>query len=74
MATDTKDIVKDALKLSPLERANLVDHLLSSLDQPDKNIDNLWRIEVEDRIKAYKSGKIKFVTLDEVLSRCGLDN
>ena len=34
MTTDTKGIVKDALKLSHLERANLVDYLLSSLDQP----------------------------------------
>ena len=69
MTTNTKGIVKDVLKLSPLERANLVDHLLSSLDQPDENIDNLWRIEVEDRIKAYKSGKIKSVVLEEVLSK-----
>ena len=69
MTTKTKGIVKDILKLSPLERANLVDHLLSSLDQPDENIDNLWRIEVEDRIKAYKSGKIKSVALEEVISK-----
>ena len=64
MTTDVKGIAKDALKLSPLERANLVDYLLSSLDQPDENIDNLWRIEVEDRIKAYQSGKIKSVALE----------
>ena len=69
MTTDTKGILKDALELSPMERANLVDHLLSTLDQPDEHIDNLWRKEVEDRIKAYQTGTIKSVTLEEVLSK-----
>jgi hypothetical protein len=40
MATDTQQILKDALKLPSKERANLVDDLLSSLDQPDEQIDN----------------------------------
>lgn len=69
MATDTKQILKGALGLPSIERASLVDHLLSSLDQPDEQIDNLWRKEVEDRINAYQAGKIKSVTLEEVLSK-----
>jgi len=69
MSTDTKKILKNALELPSAERANLVDHLLSSLDQPDEHINSLWRKEVEDRIKAYQSGKIRSVTLKEVLSK-----
>jgi len=69
MATDTQQILKDALELSSKERANLVDYLLSSLDQPDEQIDNLWRKEVEDRINAYRTGKIRSFTLEEVLSK-----
>lgn len=69
MTTDTNGILKDALELPLIERANFVDHLLSSLDQPDEHIDNLCRKEVEDRIKAYQSGKIKSVILEEVLSK-----
>jgi putative addiction module component (TIGR02574 family) len=69
MTTDTEKIFKTALELPTLERANLVDKLLSSLDQPDEQIDNLWRKEVEDRIRAYQAGKIKAITIQEVLSK-----
>ena len=69
MATDTKQVLKEALELPSVERATLVDQLLSSLDKPDEHIDALWRKEVEDRINAYHSGKIKSVTLEEVLSK-----
>lgn len=51
------------------ERAILVDDLLASLDQPDEGIDGLWRKEVDDRINAYQSGKIRAFTLEEVLSK-----
>lgn len=69
MATNTQKVFKNALELPTLERANLVDRLLSSLDQPNEEIDNLWRKEVEDRVKAYKAGKIKSVSLKEALSK-----
>ncbi len=69
MATDTKQVLKEALELPSVERATLVDQLLSSLDKPDEHIDALWRKEVENRINAYHSGKIKSVTLEEVLSK-----
>ncbi len=69
MTIHTKHILKDALGLPYIERAKIVDYLLSSIDRPNERIDNLWRKEVEDRIKAYQSGKIKSVTLKEVLSK-----
>ena len=70
MPTDTKQILKEALELPAIERASLADHLLSSLDQPDEHIDALWRKEVEDRINAYHAGKMRAVSLEEVLSKC----
>lgn len=69
MAPNTQQILKEALELPTIERASLADHLLSSLDQPDEHIDALWRKEVEDRISAYQSGKIRAVSLKEVLSK-----
>lgn len=69
MAVKSQQILKDALTLPLTERASLVDDLLASFDQPDKQIDSLWRKEVEDRIAAYQAGKIRAVTLDEVLSK-----
>lgn len=69
MVPNTQQILKEALELPTIERASLADHLLSSLDQPDEHIDTLWRKEVEDRISAYQSGKIRAVSLKEVLSK-----
>jgi putative addiction module component (TIGR02574 family) len=64
-----KNILKEALNLKPSEKAELVDKLLSSLDKPEKEIDELWAKEAEDRIDAYDRGEIKAVTLQEVLEK-----
>ncbi len=69
MAEKPQEILKEALTLPSKERATLVDDLLASLDQPDDEIDNLWRKEVDDRIAAYQTGKMRAVTLNEVLSK-----
>ena len=63
------EILKDALNLRPAEKAELIDKLLSSLDNPDKEIDALWAKEAEARIEAYDQGKIKAITLKEVLEK-----
>jgi len=69
MKNDIDNVYKDALELSALERANLVDRLLSSLDNPDKSIDIIWKKEVGDRMNAYKSGKMECVSVEEVLAK-----
>ena len=69
MATNTEQILKKALELSSIDRANLVDKLLSSLDQPDKAIDEIWRREIENRIAAYKAGSAETVSIEEVLAK-----
>ena len=63
------EIMKDALNLVPAEKAELIDKLLSSLDNPDKELDELWTKEAENRIEAYDQGKIKALTLKEVLEK-----
>ena len=69
MSTKTKDILNQALRLPPVEKAHLVDCLLASLDKPDQAIDNLWREEVEKRVEAYQAGKILSVSLQQALSK-----
>ena len=69
MSTDTKEILDRALALPDMDKAHIVDELLSSLDPPDEEIDTLWRKEVEDRISAHHAGALKSVSLDEVLSK-----
>ena len=67
--TAPSEILKEALNLKAAEKAELIDKLLSSLDSPDKGIDKLWAKEAESRIDAYEQGKIKTVTLKEVLEK-----
>jgi putative addiction module component (TIGR02574 family) len=69
MSTDTQDLLDRAMDLPAEEKARLVDELLTSLHQPDEAIEALWQVEIEDRIKAYKTGALKSVSLEEVLSK-----
>ena len=67
--TSTDIIFAEASALSPFEKAQLIDKLISSLDKPDKEIDKLWEKEAEDRIDAYDQGKLKAVSLEKVLQK-----
>ncbi len=67
--TSTDNVFKEALNLRPFEKAQLIDKLLSILDKPDKEIDELWAREAEDRIDAYDQGKIKAISLEKVLQK-----
>ena len=69
MSVETQEILDRALKLSAIEKARLVDELLSSLDKPDEAIDALWRQEVEDRIRAFNTGHLRAVSLEQVLAK-----
>ena len=65
----TDNIFKEILTLRPSEKAQLIDKLISTLDKPDKEIDELWAKEAEDRIDAYDQGKLKAVSLEKVLQK-----
>jgi putative addiction module component (TIGR02574 family) len=69
MSVETREIIDRALELSVEEKARIVDELLSSMNEPDEAVDALWRKEVEDRIAAYNSGKLRSVSLEEVLAK-----
>jgi len=64
-----KNILKEVLTLKPSQKAELIDKLLSSLDTPDRGIDELWANEAEDRIDAFDKGKIKAIPLEKVLEK-----
>ena len=66
MSEATKTLSVEARKLSPVERIDLVDDILASLDP---NIDRLWTAEAEERLVAYRRGEIRAVPLREVLAK-----
>lgn len=64
-----KKILEEALSLDPIERVELIDELLESLDKPDREIDALWSAEAESRLEAFKNQKLNAVSLDQVLEK-----
>ena len=63
----TKEIEKQSLKLSPVDKIHLVEKLLSSLDKPDPEIERTWIKESEARFAAYEKGELKTIPLEKVL-------
>jgi len=69
MKQKVEGVLKEAMKLPAIERAGLVDRLISSLDIPDKTIDTVWHREIGKRMSAYEAGKIETVSVEEVIAK-----
>ena len=70
MTTATQSILKQALNLNPVERAELIEELFHSFDKVhDDKIDRLWANESEARIDAYEAGKINSDSAKAVFER-----
>jgi putative addiction module component (TIGR02574 family) len=65
----SRNILDQALKLEPADRFLIIEGLLNSLDEPDKTIEEIWAIEAEKRLKAFKEGKLKTVSYEDVFGR-----
>jgi putative addiction module component (TIGR02574 family) len=64
-----EDVLKQALKLDPAKRFELVEGILHSLDQPDPAIDAVWIDEAEHRLAAYRAGKAKAIPIEDVVGK-----
>jgi putative addiction module component (TIGR02574 family) len=69
MTNASEIIANQALQLSSLERAEVVEILLVSLDQPDSAIDKLWANEADARVEAYENGDLEAVSAKEVFKK-----
>jgi len=67
--TTADQIFHEASALSPLDKARLIDKLISDLDKSDLEINELWAKEAEERIDAYEQGKIKVISLKKLLQK-----
>ena len=69
MTRHGKQILTEALKLPPVERAELVENLLTSFEfRSRKKIDALWAKQVEDRIDAYERGEMAAIPARDVFA------
>ncbi len=61
-------IEKEALQLSDCERAVLADRLLASLSRPPAGLEDAWLREADERMAAYREGRIEAVPGPEALA------
>ena len=66
---DTKNIIQNALSLTPAERLFIIETLSKSLSEPDKEIDNFWKEEVERRYELFIKGQIKTIPYENMIKR-----
>jgi putative addiction module component (TIGR02574 family) len=66
MPTDTERFLEAALALPAIDRAAIVESLLSSLDQPDAGLDECWAVEAEARVAAFDAGQMKAIPANTV--------
>lgn len=69
MNPQSQAVIEQASQLTALEKLEVVDALLASVDKPDPEIDRLWAVEAEERLVAYRRGEIKALELNEVLAK-----
>ena len=70
MVTLSDKVIEDVLSLPADQRINLADRILASLNPPtDPEIDGLWAVEAERRIKEIEEGTVKLIPGEDVFSR-----
>lgn len=62
-------LIRKAASLPPLDRLQLVDYILESLDMPDTDIEKLWADESSRRWEGYKVGEIRSVAAADVFEK-----
>ena len=63
-----KELLDEAMKLKPEERFILVEGLIKSLDEPDKKLNEIWAEESENRLQAYREGKLEGIPMQEIFN------
>jgi putative addiction module component (TIGR02574 family) len=69
MNKPARDVFEKLDDLSDVEKLRLVDEILTDLDKPDPEIDEIWAEEARKRWQAYQKGKVSTVSYETVMSR-----
>jgi putative addiction module component (TIGR02574 family) len=69
MTLSKEELFNEAINLSPMDKAKLVELILSSFNfQSRREIDSAWGVEAEDRIQALKNGEMEKISMEDVFS------
>jgi putative addiction module component (TIGR02574 family) len=70
MSKTTSNLLNNALRLTPAERAELAAELLASLDgEPEDDVEAAWATEIQRRVERVSSGQAKGRSWSEVRER-----
>jgi len=70
MTATAEQVLKEALALAPVDRAEIIERLFRSFDRSnDRRGDAAWSEEIESRLTAYDQGKMTASPAGEVLAR-----
>ena len=64
-----EQIFNEISPLRPLDKLQLIEKILSSLNQPSNSIEKIWANEAEDRVNAYDRGLVSVVNEDDVFGK-----
>ena len=65
---DSAILANEALKLPPLERAQIIDALWRSLDSAEQDaIDRAWLLESQNRLAAFRAGQLTAINGEDAL-------
>lgn len=64
-----KTLLENALKLKPVDKAHLIEGLITSLEEPDRKIELIWKKEAIKRYKAYKEKRVNARNIEDVLKK-----
>jgi len=67
MSLTYKEIVSEALKLQPQERADLADRLWVSVDTPEA-VAAAWDAEIERRVAQLDAGEVETIPFEQVIA------
>ena len=68
--SSTADKLEEEIKaLADVEKLRLVDAILADLERPDPEIDRIWAEEARKRWAAYKAGRLRTVSYEDVMSK-----
>jgi putative addiction module component (TIGR02574 family) len=59
---------REILQLPKEDRADLVYHLLHSLDEQDDDVRSAWEVELERRWKDMEDGSVRCIAAEDVLA------
>ncbi len=63
---NVKEYLDEAVKLNLKERALLIEGLVNSIDEPDKQIDEVWLKEAQARLILQRTGKLKSIPASRI--------